>query len=65
MASKPKSQDRADDIQITWNAHAVVLTQVKEILSEVFVEHLACAGGEAISHPAIDSPVVEDFVSNK
>ena len=51
-------------MQITWNAHAVVLPQVIEILSEVFVENLGGADGEAISHPAVYGPVVEDFICN-
>ena len=52
----------ADDVEVAGDADAVILAQVIIVLCEMFVEDLARAGGEAIAHPAIHAPVVEDFI---
>src|SRR5688500_6159531 len=60
-----ESECGADDVEISGDADAIVLSQVIEVLGEMFIEHFAPAHCKTISHPPIDRPVIKHFVGDK
>ena len=55
----------ADDVDIAGHTMPIILSQVIEIGREVFIESLTDAHRKTISHPGIETPIVEYFVGNK
>ena len=63
-ALQMKSHYRADNVYIAGTRSAVVLPHHVQFAREMLIEGMARANGESVSHPIIQTPVVEYLVGH-
>src|SRR2546423_14387882 len=65
QASQLKSQRRADDVDVSRLAAAIVLPHVVKIAGDVLVEGVARGDGCPGAYPVVHAPVIKDLFRNE
>src|SRR2546423_7933399 len=60
-----ESQRRADDVDVSRLAAAIVLPHVVKLAGDVLVEGVARADGCPVAYPVVHGPVIKDLVRNE